>query len=200
MVSNASAAHSNVATEDEGEEPPATDHVDSAMDEDSDDPAPKAKPRKRKQKKSVPRGRNGLPKRRVVKSKMVADKDYMGTFSSSTQLWQEDSCNIMSVTMDYSSYESVDEEDELPSEHESKPALKTTTAKSKKRTPSIRQKVDVSASDSETQSRVVVSTESNKAAMKKTSTRPPAGKGRQNNGSQKSLASFFGPGGGKGKK
>ncbi|KAJ7623740.1 DNA polymerase subunit Cdc27 [Roridomyces roridus] len=57
------------------------------------DPAPKRAPVKRKPKKVVPIGRNGLKKRRVVKSKTTLDaKGYM-------------------VTEDVSEYESVDEEE-----------------------------------------------------------------------------------------
>ena len=65
------------------------DHVDSAMDEDSDDPAPKAKPRKRKQKKDIPRGKNGLPKKRIIKSKTDFDeKGYRGMYSPLGQLYR----------------------------------------------------------------------------------------------------------------
>lgn len=50
-------------------------------DEDSDDPAPKKEPRKRKPKKVIPVGRNGLKKKRVVKSKTDFDeKGYMGEY------------------------------------------------------------------------------------------------------------------------
>ena len=53
---------------------------ENGMEEDEDeDPAPKAKARKRKPKKVVPVGRNGLKKKRVVKSRMTTDeKGYMG--------------------------------------------------------------------------------------------------------------------------
>jgi DNA polymerase delta subunit 3 len=44
-----------------------------------DDIAPKPKPKKRREKKVVPVGRNGLKKKRVVKSRMTTDaKGYMG--------------------------------------------------------------------------------------------------------------------------
>ncbi|KAK0467124.1 DNA polymerase subunit Cdc27 [Desarmillaria tabescens] len=78
--------------EEEEEEEPSKegDNVDMA---DEAVPAPK---RKRKEKKVVPVGRNGLKKKRVVKSRESIDaKGYM-------------------VTEDYSSYESVDEEEEPP--------------------------------------------------------------------------------------
>ncbi|KAI0750818.1 DNA polymerase subunit Cdc27 [Daedaleopsis nitida] len=66
----------------------------SEQDEDMvDDAAPKPKPRKKKEKKTVPVGRNGLKKKRVLKSRTAMDtKGYM-------------------LTEDYSSYESVDEEE-----------------------------------------------------------------------------------------
>lgn len=48
-------------------------------DEDDDDPAPKPKAKPKKVKKIVPVGRNGLKKRRVMKSKTDFDaKGYMG--------------------------------------------------------------------------------------------------------------------------
>ena len=44
-----------------------------------EDIAPKPKPKKRREKKVVPVGRNGLKKKRVVKSRMTTDaKGYMG--------------------------------------------------------------------------------------------------------------------------
>lgn len=50
------------------------------------EPEPKPKPTRktRKPKKEVPVGRNGLKKRRVVKSRMTTDaKGYIGAFASS---------------------------------------------------------------------------------------------------------------------
>lgn len=42
----------------------------------------KAKPRKKKEKKVIPLGRNGLKKKRIVKSRSkLDDKGYMGTQS-----------------------------------------------------------------------------------------------------------------------
>lgn len=58
--------------------------LNTSKDEDvdmSDDTEvkPKPKPRKKKEKKAVPVGRNGLKKRRVMKSRMrVDEKGYMG--------------------------------------------------------------------------------------------------------------------------
>ncbi|PBK72434.1 hypothetical protein ARMSODRAFT_954132 [Armillaria solidipes] len=80
------------AVKKEEEEPSkqCDDDVDMA---DETAPAPK---KKRKEKKVIPVGRNGLKKKRVVKSRESIDaKGYM-------------------VTEDYSSYESVDEEEEPP--------------------------------------------------------------------------------------
>ncbi|KAI0693597.1 DNA polymerase subunit Cdc27 [Cytidiella melzeri] len=72
-----------------GDEPPDEDVV---MADDSDVPQDKPK-RKKKAKKIIPVGRNGLKKKRVVKSQTMMDsKGYM-------------------VTEDYSEYESVDEEE-----------------------------------------------------------------------------------------
>lgn len=48
-------------------------------DEEMED-IPKPKPRKKKEKKVIPVGRNGLKKKRVMKSRMTMDaKGYMGT-------------------------------------------------------------------------------------------------------------------------
>ena len=44
-----------------------------------DDEVPKAKPRQRKPRKTVPVGRNGLKKKRIIRSRTTADdKGYMG--------------------------------------------------------------------------------------------------------------------------
>ena len=49
------------------------------MDEEMEEDVPKPKPRKRKEKKVIPVGRNGLKKKRVMKSRMTMDaKGYMG--------------------------------------------------------------------------------------------------------------------------
>ncbi|RPD67099.1 hypothetical protein L226DRAFT_498989 [Lentinus tigrinus ALCF2SS1-7] len=70
------------------------------LDEDMEEDMPKPKPRKRKEKKVIPVGRNGLKKKRVMKTRMTVDaKGYM-------------------VSEDYSEYESVDEEEP---EEEKKP-------------------------------------------------------------------------------
>ncbi|KAI9063168.1 hypothetical protein FKP32DRAFT_1666607 [Trametes sanguinea] len=76
----------------------------------------KPKPKKKKEKKVIPVGRNGLKKKRVVKSRMTMDsKGYM-------------------VTEDYSSYESVDEEEaeEEVKKPKAKKASGGATAKAKK--------------------------------------------------------------------
>ncbi|KAI9463294.1 DNA polymerase subunit Cdc27 [Lactarius psammicola] len=97
--------------------PPASD---VEMEDRESGPAPEAEPApaparkpQRKPKKQVPMGRNGLKKRRVVKSRMKTDdKGYF-------------------VTEDYSSYESVDEEAPPPE----KPAKAKGKGKGKGRRP-----------------------------------------------------------------
>ncbi|KAK0238974.1 DNA polymerase subunit Cdc27 [Armillaria nabsnona] len=82
-----------VKKEEEEEEEPSKQCDDDVDMADETAPAPK---KKRKEKKVIPVGRNGLKKKRVVKSRESIDaKGYM-------------------VTEDYSSYESVDEEEEPP--------------------------------------------------------------------------------------
>ncbi|EGO24208.1 hypothetical protein SERLADRAFT_369441 [Serpula lacrymans var. lacrymans S7.9] len=80
---------------------------------DSEEEVPKPKPRKKSEKKVVPIGRNGLRKKRVTKSRTTTDaKGYM-------------------ITEDYSSYESVDDDEpdsELPAKGKGK---KKTTAETK---------------------------------------------------------------------
>lgn len=67
-------------------DPPPEPDVDgqtqaSDVDVDMDDDVPKQKAAPRKKKKTVPVGKNGLNKRRVVKSKTSFDaKGYMGAF------------------------------------------------------------------------------------------------------------------------
>ncbi|KAI0638246.1 DNA polymerase subunit Cdc27 [Trametes polyzona] len=95
----------------------ATPSQEPEVEAQDDDVAPKPKPRKRKEKKVVPVGRNGLKKRRVMKSRMTVDsKGYM-------------------VTEDYSSYESVDEEEpeeEAPKKGRGKKAAAAAPSKPKK--------------------------------------------------------------------
>ena len=99
------------------------------------EPEPKRVPTRknqRKPKKEVPVGRNGLKKRRVVNSRMTTDeKGYFGASAviMLSQLLRVDSNGGHEVTEDYSSYESVDEEEE-----EAPPAKKPAKGKGKKAT------------------------------------------------------------------
>ncbi|KAL5525574.1 hypothetical protein ACEPAG_6910 [Sanghuangporus baumii] len=185
FVTKASKSAPSIPHDDEGEEPPPTDHTESAMEDESDDPAPRAKPRKRQQ-KNVPIGHNGLRKRRVVKSKTDFDeKGYM-------------------VTEDYSSYESVDEEEEEEKPKKQKSRAKTETSTTKRKD-TTRKADEASASEADVIGQSedrdsIKKVEPKKAAPKKHIPKPSASKDRQTNGSQKSLASFFGSGGGKTKK
>ncbi|PFH51838.1 hypothetical protein AMATHDRAFT_2741 [Amanita thiersii Skay4041] len=80
---------------------------DVKMEMEDEEVVPKAKPKARKPRKVVPVGRNGLKKKRVVKSRMTLDeKGY-------------------TVTVDYSSYESIDEDES--EEVQTKLKRKTTT-------------------------------------------------------------------------
>ncbi|KAJ6580930.1 DNA polymerase subunit Cdc27 [Mycena capillaripes] len=75
---------------------PELEPEDDPMDADADAEPSKPAPTKRKPKKAVPVGKNGLKKKRIVKSKSrIDEKGYM-------------------VTEDYSEYESVDEEEPAP--------------------------------------------------------------------------------------
>ncbi|EIW61840.1 uncharacterized protein TRAVEDRAFT_44661 [Trametes versicolor FP-101664 SS1] len=108
---------------------PAAETQQASEDEDA---APKPKPRKKAQKKVVPVGRNGLKKKRIMKSRMTVDaKGYM-------------------VTEDYSSYESVDEEEAeeaAPKKGKGKKAsTSTSSSAAKAKKPAS---IDVDASDAE---------------------------------------------------
>lgn len=87
--------------------------------------------RKRKEKKVVPVGRNGLKKKRVIKSKRVRDGQFLGTSNGRTTHSLDGTDNHgVSVTVDYSEYESVDEE-----EPEEEATAKKPAAKDKKTSP-----------------------------------------------------------------
>ena len=94
--------------------------LDVEMVEEEIKPAPK----KKKVKKVIPVGRNGLKKRRVVKSRMTTDaKGYMG---SSSCFMLTANTELSPVFEEYSSYESVDEEQEetKPKKSDSKSSSK----------------------------------------------------------------------------
>ncbi|KAI0335526.1 hypothetical protein GY45DRAFT_1430678 [Cubamyces sp. BRFM 1775] len=133
--------------------------------EEMEEDKPKPKPRKKKEKKVIPVGRNGLKKKRVMKSRMTVDaKGYM-------------------VTEDYSSYESVDEEEaeeEPPKKGRGKKAAPTTSSSAKaKRSPSN----DAEASGDEAPAK---SKSISRAASATKAKKPAAGK------AQGSLKDFFG--------
>ncbi|KAI0719493.1 DNA polymerase subunit Cdc27 [Cerioporus squamosus] len=86
--------------------PPETE-----QDEEEEE-VPKPKPRKKKEKKVIPVGRNGLKKKRVMKTRMTMD---------AKDTWV--------LTEDYSEYESVDEEE--AEEEQKKPKGKKAAAASK---------------------------------------------------------------------
>ncbi|KAH9899811.1 DNA polymerase subunit Cdc27 [Cubamyces lactineus] len=135
--------------------------------EEMEEDKPKPKPRKKKEKKVIPVGRNGLKKKRVMKSRMTVDaKGYM-------------------VTEDYSSYESVDEEEaeeEPPKKGRGKKATPTTTSSAKaKKSPGD----DAEASGDEAPAKSKSISRASSATKAK---KPAAGKA----GAQGSLKDFFG--------
>ena len=68
------------------EEEESTDEVEAK----DDSIVPKPKPKKRREKKVVPVGRNGLKKKRVVKSRMTNDaKGYMGMVILSVSVYTD---------------------------------------------------------------------------------------------------------------
>ncbi len=105
--------------------PPETE-PEEEMEEDT----PKPKPRKKKEKKIIPVGRNGLKKKRVMKTRTTVDaKGYMGTSVCDRDVRRAHCVSLFVVTEDYSSYESVDEEE--PEEEKKKPKGRKAPAASK---------------------------------------------------------------------
>ncbi|EPQ52583.1 hypothetical protein GLOTRDRAFT_131815 [Gloeophyllum trabeum ATCC 11539] len=132
-----------------------------AAEEEMKAPEPtKSKPRKKKEKKEVPVGRNGLKKKRVVKSRMKIDeKGYM-------------------VTEDYSSYESVDEE-----EPETPPPKSKGKSKSKAR-------VTEDAEETEGKTKPKASARASEGGPKPANNGRPSASSRKASG-QQGLANFF---------
>ncbi|KXN92412.1 hypothetical protein AN958_07030 [Leucoagaricus sp. SymC.cos] len=143
---------------------------------------PKPKPRRKKEKKVVPVGRNGLKKRRVMKSRMrVDEKGYM-------------------VTEDYSSYESVGEEEE--EEEEPKKAVSAKKGNGRKRAAGSKQEkeddtesaapedpaVNAATKNSETRSKPNA-----KAAASSTKSSLNRSMSTKSGQKQKTLNTFFGP-------
>jgi DNA polymerase delta subunit 3 len=97
--------------------------VDTHMSDGDSKPAPV----KRKPKKVVPVGKNGLKKKRIVKSKMrIDEKGYMGMYFTAYS-GSLDHLSASKVTEDYSEYESVDEEEPAPPpKAKAKPKAKST--------------------------------------------------------------------------
>lgn len=108
-----------------------TDEPDEDVAMEDDEDLPKPIPKKKKVKKAIPVGRNGLKKRRVVKSRMTTDaKGYISAFTIPINIKTLAlNCHFHSaVTEDYSEYESVDEEEP----EEPKPKAKKPAARGKK--------------------------------------------------------------------
>lgn len=138
----------NASLSESATSPPDTD-VEMEDREPEPEPEPKPKPtrktQQRKPKREVPVGRNGLKKKRVVKSRMTTDaKGYFGAylhrltqnflslpvqslFHRARRLKTHFGGFARAVTEDYSSYESVDEEEAAAA-----PPEKPTKAKGKK--------------------------------------------------------------------
>lgn len=170
-----------------GEKPQESQEQDVEMDEDSD-PAPKTKPRKRKEKKVMPIGRNGLKKKRVMKSRMKMDeKGYMGVYYPLLCPHRRSAeCHyLFLVTEDYSSYESVDEE-------EAEAEVKT---KAKPKKAPVKRMSEPVPTDSEMEATGTSQEQSgSKPKGKKLAPKASQGafKSRNSTGGQKNIMSFFG--------
>ena len=126
------------------ESPDEEEDPEHAVAEDSmyvDDEPPEVKPkrsRKKVGKEALPVGKNGLRKKRVMKSKTSLDaKGYMGEWTLEVRLSPAaDNPPLSPVTEDYSSYESVDEEEPEEEVKPKKLASKPSGSKLKRNTSS----------------------------------------------------------------
>ncbi|KAJ3989323.1 DNA polymerase subunit Cdc27 [Lentinula detonsa] len=135
------------------------------QDDTEDKPAIKAKQRKTKAKKVVPIGKNGLKKKRVMRSKVTTDaKGYM-------------------VTEDYSSYESVGEEETEP-----EPAKGTSRQSKVSGSKAKKEEEEERQEDNEATSTNIKPPPKPKQKAMNPSNRGPGG----GTSGQKNIASFFG--------
>jgi DNA polymerase delta subunit 3 len=114
------------ASRDAEPEPESEDDAMEVVDAHMSDGDSKPAPVKRKPKKVVPVGKNGLKKKRIVKSKMrIDEKGYMGMYFAIIGVLI--TYPRLKVTEDYSEYESVDEEEPAPPpKAKAKPKAKST--------------------------------------------------------------------------
>lgn len=132
--------------------------------------------KQRKPKKQIPIGRNGIKKKRVIKSKTSVDaKGFMGT--SFLQYLTRLTEHSYPVTEDYSSYESVDEEE---------PEAAPTKGKS-------RAKATAERKDNDSDTGPPAPAKSKPSLKPSTSlkSKPSVGAG-SSKGGQKNIAAFFG--------
>lgn len=81
-VSSGAPSHASASEVPQSElEEGTSEPEDVEMKDEDEDDVPQVKPRKKKPRKVIPVGRNGLKKKRVVKSRMtVQDNGYMGLY------------------------------------------------------------------------------------------------------------------------
>jgi len=130
-----------VESSDEEETTEPGDGEDSMYVDDEPAEVKPKRSRKKTEKKVAPVGRNGLKKKRIVKSKMTLDaKGYMGMLRSLSPIRGPDTEGITTVTEDYSSYESVDEEEpEEPPKPKKKLTSKASESKLKRKASSVKE-------------------------------------------------------------
>jgi DNA polymerase delta subunit 3 len=172
-------SHPPVSISEPATTPPATDvEMEDREPEPEPEPEPKRAPTRknqRKPKKEVPVGRNGLKKRRVVKSRMTTDeKGYFGASTLSCYLCY---CELNSnggreVTEDYSSYESVDEEEE-----EAPPAKKPAKGKGKKLAAPVKVKDEGEAEEANEKEKAAKPLAKSASTLKRKPSKPSVQKG-----------------------
>jgi DNA polymerase delta subunit 3 len=146
--------------------------------------------RKKKEKKVIPMGKNGLKKRKVMKTRKEIKDGYMGRPCLINDRHDIDN---NAVTEDYSDWESVDEEDMEgtldPPKTKGKGVAKASKI-AKKEPEEEEEKLAATAGLSE-------ESQQETAAPTKSTVKPPAKPSKRTSasskGGQKSLANFFGP-------
>lgn len=178
--------------DDEGEEEEEEKHKtegDAIKSEDVE-MAETSKPkttRKKKEKKVIPVGKNGLKKRKVMKTRKEIKDGYMGR---PCLINGRHDTNNNTVTEDYSDWESVNEED-----------MEATLDPPKRKGKGIAKASKIAKKEPEEEEDNLAATaglseesQQETAAPTKSTVKPPAKSSkRTSKGGQKSLANFFGP-------
>lgn len=187
-VPSTSASSINEPDDDDGDQDSETlEGGDVVMEDVPKKPATK----KRKPKASIPVGRNGLKKRKVMKTKRMVDANgYTGRFSLKNNMTRNVlNCFWITVKEDYSDWESVDTdaEPEPPAKPKTKPRVKAVPVKKERESEELPPSRPVEGKDPSP-----METEPKKASIKPTAAKAkPAAASKTQKG--KGILNFFGP-------